>query len=425
MSDKPNTSAEADAKIGDKGTSSQTTKKTSTANTKPRKEKSGAEAEEKSNSNKDTKSDAAKKKATAAVASVSPTYLWSALSGLLLLILIVLGIALGTGWLFIKQRIGAGESAEKTQLAVQLDALKTATQSDVAQFTAQLAQQTQRLAAQQQQLENLAALQNSAPEQDTARLLHIDLQVRLAALGLLARSENDLVVAHLKAALAQAKLLPEAKQQAMAQALAADIQTVDALPQPDLNVLLGKCFQLAKQLAGIELTDTRPAIAAVAAKPAVTPAPTTATHAGWLAHLHAALAQIGQVIVIRHHVNDPNKVLPIEQHMMVRHQLLLLVEQIQWAIVSRNDDLLQSRLADLRHLLLPHIDQKTPAASQIKALLDELAASQLAPAQAVHLKAPQLIKQYLTQAIPVTIWYPPMRHDTALLPPLLPLGAKL
>ena len=202
---------------------------------------------------------------------------------------------------------------------------------------------------------------------------------------LIQQAQEDLLYLHdLNSALAALKLankrlteLPSLSiPKSLHSLLIQNITSLKALPQLDISNALAQLNVLQAQVIQLPLTNTIPILNKETANNT-----TPATHLGkkWLSAFQSILHHLQQLIVIRHLDKPIEHLLPKAQQQYLQHNLQLLLQQAQWALLQRQQTIYQNNLQQIKEAIQQHFLATSSPAQTVIQTINELEKINLQP----------------------------------------------
>lgn len=297
---------------------------------------------------------------------------------LLLLILAVLALAAGGVFLFQQQRHGS-EASQTIFNQIQLDQqqLQESLQQLDSRISAQRSAEQENLATLQGQLENLTTQQTqqaqqlhrmSTTDRSDWKLAEAEYLLRLANHRLLIAKETSGAAALLQAADDVIRDLDDMGLFKVREAIGIDLAAVRAVPDVDITGTYSRIHGLATQVDQLPLViNAKQSVHSDEQPDNVDPNANFTTRA-WQ-RLQNAWQKMKQVLSIRSYDYRSEPLLPPEQYFYLRQNLKLQFDQAQAALLTRNEQLFQSSLANASEWLSRYYQRNAPA---VKAVLDTL-----------------------------------------------------
>ena len=264
---------------------------------------------------------------------------WCAI-GLLLITWIGLFLGLSFFWLKSKERLNEYHN--------QLSAIQTQISKD----------QTDDKNRQQ----HIAQLQNFIEQKFSANdnailLANVNQLIQLAQYNLVYFHDTDNALSALTLADKQLSTIisPDIRLENLHQLLTQYLTNLKALPHIDLTTTLTQIQALKRQITQLPLL---PASNSAIPKPDV--AASSLSENKWIRRLQNSLDRFRQLIVIRH-LNKPiEPLLPEREQQYLQHNLILLLQQAQWALIHHEAIIYQSSLQEIQENIKDHFASNSP-----------------------------------------------------------------
>jgi uroporphyrin-III C-methyltransferase len=181
---------------------------------------------------------------------------------------------------------------------------------------------------------------------------------------------------------------PDIRLENLHQLLTQFLNQLKTLPHIDLNNTLGQLQSLKMQIIQLPLLpSTNPA----------TPNPEVAvsnpSENKWIGMLRNSLDSFRQLIVIRR-LNKPlEPLLPEREQQYLQHNLLLLLQQAQWALIHHEATIYQSSLQEIQENIKDHFAPNSPITQTIMQSITQL--------KQIDLQTPPLDLNPLLEAISI------------------------
>lgn len=237
----------------------------------------------------------------------------------------------------------------------------------------QVLQQQQQLNNLQQELQQL----HQSPKllQQKHQLQTAQYLVEQAQLSLNFARDSEGALLLLQTADARIRQLNDLHYLNLRQQLAQVIVNLQAIPTVDVAGVLAQLQALIRQ------TDTLPLLAAnpLPEAKAIAAAENSTKFSHWRHIWQATWQQLQQVIIIRHHNNSIVPLLEPQQEAYLRHNLQLLLQQAQWAVLHSDVKLYQTSLSELQDALQQHFSNNSGGAKGISTVIEQLQQVSLKP----------------------------------------------
>lgn len=166
-----------------------------------------------------------------------------------------------------------------------------------------------------------------------------------------------------------------------------NIASLNTLPHLDLSSILTQLNTLQTQIPQLSLLNTTPR-----SNETVSPSPQTTSEKKWLSAIQASLHSFQQLIVVRHLDKPIQPLLPQVQQQYLQHNLQLLLQQAQWALLHQQQAIYQTSLQQVKETIQQHFVENSPTSQAIIQKLNELEKINLQPSlpdlmptlQAIH-----------------------------------------
>ncbi|MES2998642.1 MAG: uroporphyrinogen-III C-methyltransferase [Pseudomonadota bacterium] len=156
--------------------------------------------------------------------------------------------------------------------------------------------------------------------------------------------------------------------------LAKNIASLKSLPHLDLSHLLAKLNSLQIQITQLPLLSTIPTHREVKTNPNL-----SHPEKKWLDVIQTILRSFQQVIAIRHLDKSIEPLLPQVQQQYLQHNLQLLLQQAQWALLHTQETVYQTSLQQTKEGVQQHFVESSPITQAVIQNIDELQQIKLQP----------------------------------------------
>ncbi len=290
-----------------------------------------------------------------------------------LLLITWLGLVLGLGFFWLKNR------EQFSEYQHQLSTIQTqisASQTDDKNFQQHIVQ-----------LQNFIEQKFSA--NDNAILLaNVKQLIQLAQYNLVYFHDTDNALSALTLADKQLSTIisPDIRLENLHQLLTQCLTNLKALPHIDLTTSLAQIQTLKAQITQLPLLPT-----SNSAVPNPDVAISNLSENKWIRTLQNSLNSFRQLIVIRR-LNKPiEPLLPEREQQYLQHNLILLLQQAQWALIHHEAIIYQSSLQEIQENIKNHFAANSPTTQAVVQSITQL--------QQIDLQTPSLDLNPLLQAI--------------------------
>lgn len=163
---------------------------------------------------------------------------------------------------------------------------------------------------------------------------------------------------------------------ALRQQLAQLIVSLRAVPALDIAGTLARLDAVSQQLNNLPLLAANPMMLS---KSAAAEKSLSNTGAHWHHAWEASLRQLQQLIIIRHHNTPIVPLLAPQQEAYLRHNLQLLLQQAQWAVLHHDEKLYQNSLNAVQQALQQNFTNNPTQANNLVVIIHELLQVNLQP----------------------------------------------
>jgi uncharacterized protein HemX len=150
-------------------------------------------------------------------------------------------------------------------------------------------------------------------------------------------------------------ITPDIRLENLRQLLTQYLTQLKTLPHHDLSSILGQLHALKKQITQLPLLSTNDLI---------TPNPVVfannSSENKYLGMLKTSLNSFQKLIVIRHWNKPIEPLLPEREQQFLQHNLLLLLQQAQWALIHHEASIYQSSLQEIQETIKDHFSFNSP-----------------------------------------------------------------
>ncbi|MFZ0219439.1 MAG: uroporphyrinogen-III C-methyltransferase [Candidatus Aquirickettsiella sp.] len=183
---------------------------------------------------------------------------------------------------------------------------------------------------------------------------------------------------------------PDSRLENLRQLLTQYLTNLKTLPRTDLGATLG-------QLQTLKIQITQLPLLIIINPNSVTPNPNVVAHSSsenkWLSTLQNTLYSFRQLIVIRR-LNKPIEPLLSEtEQQYLQHNLLLLLQQAQWALIHHEAPIYQSSLQEIQETIKDHFAPSSP--------ITQTALQSITQLKQIDLQTPSLDLNPLLEAISI------------------------
>ncbi|MEN9450396.1 MAG: uroporphyrin-III C-methyltransferase [Pseudomonadota bacterium] len=292
-----------------------------------------------------------------------------------LLLITWMGLVLGLGFFWLKNR------AQFSEYQHQLSTIQTQiseSQTDDKNLQQHIAQ-----------LQNFIEQKFSA--NDNAILLaNVNQLIQLAQYNLVYFHDTDNALSALTLADKQLSTIisPDIRLENLHQLLTQNLTTLKALPHIELTTSLAQLQTLKSQITQLPLLPT-----SNSATPNSEVATTNFSENKWIRMLQNSLNSFRQLIVIRR-LNKPiEPLLPEKEQQYLQHNLILLLQQAQWALIHHEAIIYQSSLQEIQENIKDHFAANSPITQTVMQSIIQL--------QQIDLQTPSLDLNPLLEAISI------------------------
>lgn len=192
-------------------------------------------------------------------------------------------------------------------------------------------------------LQNFIAQKSSADE-NAIWLANVNQLIQLAQYNLNYFHDTDNALSALILADKQlaAIIKPDVRLEKLRQLLAQDLTQLKTLPHNDLNSILSQLQTLKIQISQLPLLSTNSSIT-----PNSNLAASHSSENKWLGMLQNSLNNFRNLIVIRRWNKPIEPLLPEKEQQFLQHNLLLLLQQAQWALLHHEAVIYQASLQEI------------------------------------------------------------------------------
>ena len=150
------------------------------------------------------------------------------------------------------------------------------------------------------------------------------------------------------------------------QALANDINTLQATPQVDIAGTISKIAALSEQIANLPITPSMPPKKASKTPPAKIP------QSLWQQFWQVTGQKLKNIIVIRH-LDHPMEPLPtLEQQVYLKQNIKFMLEQAEWAVLHRQSQIYNSALKRADQMLNVYLAHNLSELNNVEQTLQNL-----------------------------------------------------
>lgn len=180
---------------------------------------------------------------------------------------------------------------------------------------------------------------------------------------------------------------PDSRLENFRQLLTQSLTQLKVLPHDDLSTNLSQLQTLKMKITQLPLPTNNPVIT----NPNV--AANNSTENKWLAVLQNSLKSFRQLIVIRRWNKPIEPLLPEREQQFLQHNLLLLSQQAQWALIHHEATIYQSSLQEILETVQNHFASNSPITQSVLQSIRQL--------KQVDLQTPPLDLNPLIEAISI------------------------
>lgn len=250
------------------------------------------------------------------------------------------------------------------------------------------------------QLQNFIEKKFSAND-NTILLANVNQLIQLAQYNLVYFHDTDNALSALTLADKQLDTIisPDVRLENLHQLLTQYLTHLKALPHIELRTTLAQIQALKNQITQLPLL---PISNSVTSNPDV--ATNNISGNKWIHRLQNSLDSFRQLIVIRH-LNKPiEPLLPEREQQYLQHNLILLLQQAQWALIHHETTIYQSSLQEIQANIQSHFVLSSP--------ITQNAIQNITQLQQINLQIPSLDLTPLLEAVSIIIKSPTHPNTT-------------
>lgn len=181
---------------------------------------------------------------------------------------------------------------------------------------------------------------------------------------------------------------PDIRLEKLRQILTQNLTQLKTLPHNDLSTTLAQLQTLKMQITQLPLLSTNNSI------PSNSDVDTNnSTGNKWLSMLQSSLNSFRQLIVIRRWNKPIEPLLPEREQQFVQHNLLLLIQQAQWALIHHENAIYQSSLQEIQGTIKDHFAPNSTITQEVLQSINQL--------KQIDLQTPSLDLNPLIEAISI------------------------
>jgi uroporphyrin-3 C-methyltransferase len=160
--------------------------------------------------------------------------------------------------------------------------------------------------------------------------------------------------------------------------LAQEITALKTVPSVDYSELLAQLNAIGRQFTRLPTVAPTPETSG-AESSATAASPTIDTNKRWLTVVQDLWQQLKSLVVIRHHQQPIDPILSVAQRQLLEQNLLLLIQQAQWAVLQQDAKLYRQSLTQVIEQINHYFDPQQPITRNIVSQLTALQQMDIAP----------------------------------------------
>ncbi|MDQ8039510.1 MAG: uroporphyrinogen-III C-methyltransferase [Rickettsiella sp.] len=154
-----------------------------------------------------------------------------------------------------------------------------------------------------------------------------------------------------------------------------NITSLKALPQIDLSNALTQLNSLQNQVIQLPLISTTP----IPTKEATNASNPSTSEKNWMSAIFSSLRSFQQLIVIQHLDKPIEPLLPQAQQQYLQHNLQLLLQQAQWALLHHQQKIYQTSLQQIKEIIQQYFSTNASSTRTVMQTINELETINLQP----------------------------------------------